>query len=64
MGIGSLAGWMPFSNSNELVMEFGSREIIPIIKNIPVIFGINATDPTINLEKYIDLIKKKGIFRN
>lgn len=60
MGIGSLAGWMPFSNSNELVMEFGSREIIPIIKNIPVIFGINATDPTINLEKYIDLIKKKG----
>ncbi len=60
MGIGSLAGWMPFSNSNELVMEFGSREIIPIIKNIPVIFGINATDPTINLEEYIDLIKSKG----
>lgn len=60
MGIGSLAGWMPFSNSNELVMEFGSREIIPIVKNIPVVFGINATDPTINLEEYIDLIKANG----
>lgn len=29
MGQSSLAGWAPFANCNELVMEFGTREIIP-----------------------------------
>ncbi|MBS4535504.1 phosphoenolpyruvate hydrolase family protein [Clostridium sp. D2Q-14] len=60
MGLSSLAGFLPFVNSNELVMEFASREVIPRIEHTPVIFGINATDPTIDLEKYIDLIRTKG----
>ncbi|HWR45301.1 phosphoenolpyruvate hydrolase family protein [Sporomusa sp.] len=60
MGQSSLAGWLPFANCNEMVMEFGTREIIPVAKDIPVIFGLNATDPTIKLEQYIDVISAQG----
>ena len=60
MGQTSLAGWLSFANSNELVMEFGVREIIPVAKEVPVIFGLNATDPTIDLAQYIDQIALRG----
>lgn len=60
MGLASIAGLLPFANSNQLVMEFGSREIIPLVKNIPVIFGLCATDPTIHLEDYIKQIGTSG----
>lgn len=60
MGLGSIAGLLPFANCNQLVMQFGSREIIPIVKNIPVFFGLCATDPTIDLDKYIEEIHLNG----
>lgn len=60
MGRGSLAGFLPFCNSNDMVMEFASKEIIPLIKEIPVIFGVNATDPTKNIDIYIDKIIESG----
>ena len=60
LGRGSLAGFLSFEDSNGLVMHFGSREIMPLIKGIPLIFGLNATDPLINLETYIEYIESKG----
>lgn len=60
MGRSSLAGFLPFCNSNDMVMDFASKEIIPLIKNMPIIFGLNATDPTKNMESYIDKIKNMG----
>lgn len=60
MGQSSLAGWLPYGNSNEMVMEFGTREILSAVKGIPVVFGFNATDPTVKLEEYIERIKDKG----
>ena len=60
LGRGSLAGFLSFEDSNGLVMQFGSREIMPLIKDIPLIFGLNATDPLINLETYIEYIESKG----
>lgn len=59
MGQGSLAGFLPFTNSNQLVMGFGARELVPAV-NIPVIFGLNATDPTIMLDRFIHQIKANG----
>lgn len=59
-GVSSLAGFLPYANSNEVVMDFAYKELIPMIKNIPVCFGLCATDPTIKLDNYIDLIKDKG----
>lgn len=60
MGRGSLAGMLPFSNSNDMVMDFASREILPLVKRTPVIFGFNATDPTKDMKEYIGFVKKQG----
>lgn len=60
MGRSSVAGFLPFCNSNDMVMSFASREIKPVIKKIPVFFGLNATDPTIDLEHYIERISRMG----
>ncbi|GAA0734078.1 phosphoenolpyruvate hydrolase family protein [Clostridium oceanicum] len=61
MGRSSLAGFLPFNNSNDMVMDFSMRELIPLAKgHIPVIFGVNATDPTKDMESYIEEIKNKG----
>ncbi len=60
LGRGSIAGYLAFEDCNGLVLNFGTREIMPLIKNIPLIFGLNATDPMINLETYIEYIQSKG----
>lgn len=60
MGRGSLAGYLPFCNSNDMVMEFASREIMPLVKDTPVILGVNASDPTKNIDIFIDKIIKNG----
>lgn len=60
MGRGSLAGFLPFCNSNDMVMDFASKEILTIAKEIPVIFGVNATDPTKNMDDYIEKIIQHG----
>ncbi|WP_217585836.1 phosphoenolpyruvate hydrolase family protein [Lentibacillus saliphilus] len=60
MGVSSLAGFMPYANSNELVLDFAYKEMIPIVRDIPIIFGFNATDPTIDMMQYLQQIKEKG----
>ncbi len=58
-GLSSLAAYLPFVNSNDTVMEFGLKELLPRT-NIPVIFGLMSTDPTKDLETLIQQIKRKG----
>ncbi|MFC0301186.1 phosphoenolpyruvate hydrolase family protein [Virgibacillus soli] len=58
-GLSSLAAYLPFLNSNDTVMEFGLKELLPRTK-IPVIFGLMSTDPTKNMEKFIQQIKEEG----
>jgi Predicted TIM-barrel enzyme, possibly a dioxygenase len=61
MGRSSLAGFLPFCNSNDMVMDFASREIVSLVEDIPIIFGLNATDPTKrNMDRYLDEIKSMG----
>lgn len=59
-GHGTLAGFLPFVNCNEMVMDFGTKELLPLINDIPVIFGLCATDPTIEFNDYFDVIKEVG----
>lgn len=60
MGRSSLGSFLCYFNSNEMVMDLGTKEILPIIQDTPVIFGLNASDPTIHLYEYIADIKKNG----
>src|SRR5256885_6962841 len=43
-GRGSLSGMMPYGDANQIVMDM-AREVLPIIKNTPVLAGVCGTDP-------------------
>ncbi|MFU0791809.1 MAG: phosphoenolpyruvate hydrolase family protein [Virgibacillus proomii] len=60
MGVSSLAGFTACTNSNQMVMEFAFKEVLPTLKKIPTIFGLFATDPTIDMKAYIRQIKASG----
>ncbi|MGO4834177.1 phosphoenolpyruvate hydrolase family protein, partial [Rhizobiaceae sp. 2RAB30] len=43
-GRGSLAGLMPYGDANAIVMEMAG-EVLPIVKDTPVLAGVCGTDP-------------------
>ena len=43
-GRGSLAGMMPYGDANAVVMEMAS-EVLPVVRNTPVLAGVCASDP-------------------
>src|SRR5260370_28469062 len=43
-GRGSLAGLMPYGDANAIVVEMAG-EVLPVVKNTPVLAGVNGTDP-------------------
>jgi predicted TIM-barrel enzyme len=43
-GRGSLAGLMAYGNANEIVCQM-AHEVLPVVKNTPVLAGVNGTDP-------------------
>src|SRR5262249_1933752 len=43
-GRGSLAGMMPYGDANQVVMEM-AREVLPVVRNPPVLAGVCGTDP-------------------
>lgn len=59
-GVASTAGMLPFSNSNEMVFDFATKEILPRVDSIPVLFGACAQDPTISHEDLLHKITVAG----
>src|SRR5574341_2419573 len=43
-GRGSLAGLLSYGDANGIVIEMAA-EVLPIVKNVPVLAGVNGTDP-------------------
>ncbi|MHC1772917.1 MAG: phosphoenolpyruvate hydrolase family protein [Flexilinea sp.] len=60
MGRSSYASYLCYANSNQIVMDLGTRELLPIISGKPILFGLNACDPFISLYDYIMTIKNNG----
>ncbi|MBQ7496542.1 MAG: phosphoenolpyruvate hydrolase family protein [Selenomonas sp.] len=60
MGRSSFSSYFCYGNNNEQVMELGKREIFPIIRNVPLLFGLMATDPTVHMYDYMNEIKASG----
>lgn len=46
-GRGSLSGLLAYGNANDIVKEM-AKEVIPVVKNTPVLAGVNGTDPFVN----------------
>lgn len=58
-GRGSLAGLMPYSNANDVVVEMAS-EVIPVVKHTPVIAGVCGTDPFRDMPRFLKQLKDLG----
>lgn len=58
-GRGSLSGLLAYGNANEIVMDM-ANEVLPVIKDTPVIAGVNGTDPFVVMEHFLKQIKEIG----
>jgi len=58
-GRGSLAGLLAYGNANEIVVDM-AKEVLPVVKNTPVLAGVNGTDPFCQFDKFLDDLKALG----
>ena len=58
-GRGSLAGLMPYGDANGIVMEMAG-EVLPVVRNTPVLAGVCATDPFRLMGKFLDQLRDAG----
>lgn len=58
-GRGSLAGLLPYGDANQIVVDMG-REVLPIVKDTPVLAGVCGTDPFRLMDKFLEELKTQG----
>jgi len=58
-GRGSLSGLMSYGNANDIVMDM-AHEVLPVVRNTPVLAGVNGTDPFCIFDDYLDRVKAIG----
>ena len=58
-GRGSLAGLLSYGDANQIVVEMGA-EVLPVVKNTPVLAGVCGTDPFRVMEIYLKQLKEQG----
>src|SRR6266705_2478646 len=58
-GRGSLAGLLPYGDANAIVVEMAG-EVLPVVKNTPVLAGVNGTDPFRDMDVFLDQLKALG----
>ncbi|KQC28694.1 phosphoenolpyruvate hydrolase family protein [Flagellimonas eckloniae] len=58
-GKGSLAGLLSYGNANDIVKEM-AHEVIPIVKNTPVLAGVCGTDPFMLRDSFLKELKDLG----
>lgn len=58
-GRGSLAGYLSYGDANGIVMEMGA-EVLPVVKDIPVLAGVCGTDPFRLMPVFLKQLKEAG----
>ncbi len=58
-GRGSLSGLLAYGNANELVVEMG-REVLPVPARVPVLAGVNGTDPFYDPPRFLRRLREQG----
>jgi predicted TIM-barrel enzyme len=58
-GRGSLAGLMPYGDANGIVVEMAA-EVLPVVKNTPVLAGVCGTDPFRLMPIFLKQLKEMG----
>jgi len=50
---------MPYGDANAIVVEMAG-EVLPVVKNTPVLAGVNGTDPFRDMDVFLDQLKTLG----
>ena len=58
-GRGSLSGLLAYGNANEIVKEMAS-EVLTVVTTVPVLAGVNGTDPFMMLKPFLQELKDMG----
>ncbi len=58
-GRGSLAGMMPYGDANAIVMDM-AREVLPIVRETPVLAGVCGTDPFRLMPVFLEEVRSAG----
>ena len=58
-GRGSLAGLMPYGDANAIVLDM-AREVLPVVKQTPVLAGVCGTDPFRDMDVFLDEVIRVG----
>jgi predicted TIM-barrel enzyme len=59
-GYGSLAGMLPIADANEMVFDMGRREVLPQVKEVPVVAGLNGVDPLRDMRLFLEDCRRIG----
>ena len=59
-GFSSWAGFLPVGDANQIVLDMGEREVMPVVKEAPVIAGVFPSDPTREMDQYLKKVKAAG----
>src|SRR3954465_4403579 len=59
-GHGSTAGLMAYGDANQVAMDIGEYEVLPVVQGIPVICGVHATDPRRRMWHWLLKVKEMG----
>ncbi len=60
MGHGSTCGLMAYGDANAVAMEIGEYEVLPVVREIPVVCGVHATDPRRRMWHWLLQVKDMG----
>jgi predicted TIM-barrel enzyme len=58
-GRGSLSGLLAYGDANQVVVEM-SREVLPVVRDTPVLAGVNGTDPFRLMGRFLDELALMG----
>ncbi|HEY7566963.1 MAG TPA: phosphoenolpyruvate hydrolase family protein [Gemmatimonadaceae bacterium] len=58
-GRGSAAGMMPYGDANAIVVDM-AREVLPIVRDVPVLAGVCGTDPFRLMSVFLPELKAMG----
>lgn len=62
-GRGSSAGLLAYGDANQIVMDMAG-EILPVVKDTPVLAGVNGTDPFKDMPLFLKKRKRNWILRS
>jgi predicted TIM-barrel enzyme len=58
-GRGSLSGLLAYGDANQVVVDM-SREVLPVVRDTPVLAGVNGTDPFRLMDRFLDELAGMG----